>query len=250
MTPLEHPSDEQLADLDAGSLPAQQAMRVNAHVAGCDECRDLRAALSDVAALLADVGAIPEPMPVDVEASLHAALQAAQRAESGRRDFVAARADSTVPTMRRRLPKWLAGAAAAVVLTSTGVAAWQVLPHTSSDYSADSGSGPEGLGSRVVPGGNAGAGKSQAYDDGEGSSFSLRRVAPTAVANAARQLESYSLHSRASDLRPCAVPAGSGRRELIRWRGDPAVFVVRPAERSATVLDCATARRVLFSTRY
>ena len=86
MSQPEHPSADQIADLLDGGLPAAEAMSVNAHLAGCAECSDLRSALVDVTAVLAEEGATEWTMPADVAASLDEALAgaAANRSTGGR----------------------------------------------------------------------------------------------------------------------------------------------------------------------
>jgi hypothetical protein len=71
-----HPDVETLADLSEDLLPEAEAAALRTHLAGCPECADTLAALTEVAALLA-ADQVP-PMPADVALRLDAALADAQ----------------------------------------------------------------------------------------------------------------------------------------------------------------------------
>lgn len=104
----DHPSVDDLADLDAGVSSAAQA-----HVSGCADCQR---ALSGLAAVRAALRGLPtEPMPPDVSARIDAEL-AAERAR------VSAPATVVPLSSRRRAPvlTWVAAAAAALVLFGGG----------------------------------------------------------------------------------------------------------------------------------
>lgn len=250
MNPTPHPTAEQLADLGAGTLPADEAMLVNAHVAGCADCRGLRDALPEVTAVLAAAGQVPEAMPADVATSLHAAL----RTTTAESRFAVARVDAHVSATRRRRPAgWLAGAAAAVVVTCLGVAAWEALPHDGSDQGvASSAQSDRGFDSSGPVGGSAPAGQDPLGEASlpDGASF-VPDVTSASLAAAARRLSMPSEQSNAVlPLGRCETPPGSGRLSLIRWHGELAVLRLQLATRTATVLDCSTPRRALFATRY
>ncbi|MBA2640963.1 MAG: hypothetical protein H0U77_13450, partial [Nocardioidaceae bacterium] len=76
-----HVRAEQVADLDAGLLPAAEAATVAAHLGDCVACRqlrtDVRADLAALGRLLADTVADPvPPMPAAVAERLDAAINA------------------------------------------------------------------------------------------------------------------------------------------------------------------------------
>lgn len=258
MTPTAHASAEQVADLLEGNLSAGEAMSVNAHLAGCDHCRDLRDALLDVKAVLAAEGSSVEPMPVDIAESLQRAITTAS-AGSGTLD--PARIDR-VPRSRRPLT-WLAGAAAVVVLASAGVAGWRALPHSgggSSSSAASQSQDRASNGYRVPIGGTAGGGTRPGPSGalptrGLLDPFRVESEAtllPGQVPEAARTLTGYHrlVEDAQPDTFPCAAPSGSGPFAVVRWHGGPAVLHAEPSTRTATILDCQTASRVLFSTGY
>ncbi len=259
MTSPTHPPAEQVADLLDAVLPASEAMVVNAHLAQCRDCSDLREALATVTAVLAAEGAEAEPMPTDVAASVQQALStAAERShslEARRRDLV-----------RRRSPRlplaWLGGAAAAVVLVSAGVAGWQgILDGGNADNSSSSGTVRDDLargddahvpaGSRVE-GGAAGSGgsKSRPSTPTTVPSSAVPDITPDEVADRARRLAASGGSASSAYDQVCAVPSGTGPSVVIRWRGSLAVLHVQPGTRTADVVDCRTASRVLFTTGY
>ncbi len=262
MTPIEHASAEQVADLLEGNLPAAKAMRINAHLTGCGDCRDLRDALVDVAAVLGAEGASAQPMPSDVAASLHEAIAAAN-AET-RESFV-----EVVGAVRRPSPRtpwtWLAGAAAAVVVVAAGVAGVRALPQGGG--SADSAASESQVQGRAaagtptpVPGSGAAAqhrGSSQSRatltplpSSTPFSAVGPEVVRPDSVAAAARRLSTSSNDTWASLHGRCATPLGSGHFAVVQWLGRPAVLDAEPGTRTATILDCRTARTVLYTTGY
>src|SRR5262249_38719483 len=70
-----HPTTDELADWHADTRDESgQAARISSHVANCPACAAEVAALDAVAAVLAEAGGEPVPMPDDVAASLDAAL--------------------------------------------------------------------------------------------------------------------------------------------------------------------------------
>ncbi|SEP84592.1 zf-HC2 domain-containing protein [Microlunatus flavus] len=74
----DHPSRDTLADAAEGLLEPAEAATVDAHVAGCADCRAELAAFSEVSTVLA---AAPSPtMPADVAARLAAVLATEQAA--------------------------------------------------------------------------------------------------------------------------------------------------------------------------
>ncbi|MDH6143191.1 hypothetical protein P3T35_005220 [Kitasatospora sp. GP30] len=130
-----HPDVETLADLSEDLLAPAEAAALRTHLAGCPECADTLAALTEVAALLA---ADPvEPMPAEVALRIDAALAAAQPPSTPSAPPAAAapgrgtagppaRSDrSSRPggarSRRRRLVLAVAGCLAALGLGATGL---------------------------------------------------------------------------------------------------------------------------------
>jgi len=260
VTNTAHTSAEQVADLLEGNLSAGEAMSVNAHLAGCDHCSDLRDAMLDVTAVLAAEGASVEPMPADIATSLQ---QAITEASAGAGTLDQGRIDNLPRPRSRRPMAWLAGAAAAVVLASAGVAGWRTLLQSGAgssssataqqnqynarhDAAAPTG-GAAGSGTRPGPASSVARGRLDPFRPGSGAS-----LLPGQVAEAARTLTGY--HRLVEDVQPgtlpCATPSGNGPFAVVRWHGGPAVLHAEPSTRTATILDCPTASRVLFSTGY
>lgn len=259
MTPTPHASVDQVADLLEGLLPAGESMRVNAHLAGCADCRGQRDALLDVTARLAAEGASPEPMPADLAGSLHAAIISASAGVAA----PGAHSADPLPFPRVRRPlSWLAGAAAVVVIAAAGVAGWRALPHdgaatsSSVDGQYRANGGEAGMGSSSGSGPAAASGRSPDEPLAPSTSKPLEQVpalAPGRVAAAARNLASTG--NTSYDARPlaqasCATPAGGATVALVRWHGSIAVLAVDISARTATILDCRTAHTVLYSTGY
>jgi hypothetical protein len=74
----DHPSRDTLADAAEGLLEPAAAAEVDAHVAGCADCRAELAAFAEVSTILAGVGA--PPMPDDVASRLADVVAAEQAA--------------------------------------------------------------------------------------------------------------------------------------------------------------------------
>lgn len=121
---VDHPSFDELADLDAGGLDEASTATVEAHLAsGCRRCTEVLTGLSAVRADLADLP--PERIPADVAARLDDALAAAAASAPSATvsPLVAARA----PRLGNRRPTWLGRAAAAVLVLVAGGTAVGVL---------------------------------------------------------------------------------------------------------------------------
>jgi putative zinc finger protein len=258
----EHPSAERISDLLAGVLPAAEAMDVNAHLASCEACRDERAALLDLTALLADEGAITWEMPSDVAAAIDAAIDRA----SDERIAGIASLDRAPRTAARQPWRWLAGAAAAVVVVGIGFAGLRALPQQNSDgSSADSAAGVH-----TSPPSGAKAPPTSGYDAsphtthsgnitqdivGGGIATFPPRTSPRIPQTLDMPVRERMLESAFSPPIPpnkggCAQPIAHGPSTLVRFRGHLAVLVVTEAIRVATIYDCATATKTLLVTGY
>lgn len=107
----QHLSFDELAELAEGLLSRRHARTAQAHLDGCDECREKAAALSGVTTALQGLG--PVAMPADVIAQLDRALATAAEAPQG--DTVVPDLDA-VRRRRQMPPRWLYASAAAVVV--------------------------------------------------------------------------------------------------------------------------------------
>ncbi len=247
MTQPQHASADLLADLLEGNVSAAEAMSVNAHVAGCAECADLRDALLDVSRVLAEEGAAPWQMPADLASSLDAALAAAGAERAG--NVVSL---GTARSRRRRPLTWLAGAAALVVVAGAGVAGWRAMaPEGGSSSSA---SAPNADSASVSPSdgaGNALTPSSRLPNIGNSTiSNAISSVTAAGLPARARQLAAHPSHRVAPAAYQCADPLGDGISTVVLWQGKRAVLDVQPATRTATVLDCKTAVQSLYTTGY
>ncbi len=115
--PSRHLDAATIADVDAGVLPPADAAAAADHLATCDSCRQIRADLAEVSALL---GSAPiPPMPVDVARRIDTALADAADAR-GSGSNAAERVVELVPRRRRWLAPLAAAAAAAVGIAVIG----------------------------------------------------------------------------------------------------------------------------------
>ncbi|MEJ7628297.1 MAG: zf-HC2 domain-containing protein [Nocardioidaceae bacterium] len=253
MTQSNHQSAERISELLDGGLPAAEALEVNAHLAGCAECREIRESLLAVTTLLADVGASREAMPDDVVARVDAALArvGTERAAGVRR---------LEPELVRRPPArrpltWLAGAAAAVVIAAVGVAGLKSLPSQDADTAATGGRGADSRvtdqrGTSAVPSAVPSGGSAGASGEGEpGHESTLDYLTATDIPAAARRLAAAPKQLLPTDDR-CAAPVVGDRSTVVRFDGRRAVLSIMQDTRTATVLDCATGTRSLLVTGY
>ncbi len=249
-----HPPVDVLADHREGLISGVEAGAITAHLKTCADCRGLVASLDDVADLLAAEGAQPLPMPADVAASLDEALTRASRERSSGVPNLADRrtphdgpAESTRPHRRVTWPL-LGAAAVAVLATAVGI---QYVPDNSSSEDSQAGGGDSQNGS-LDSGDDAAPGA--APED------AITTVTRTSLAEQARQLATYSQDPDSVQGEApkrlegqCATPTkryGSGPVSLILWEGDRAVLVLDPEDRTATVVDCETATKRLFTKKY
>jgi putative zinc finger protein len=247
VTEPQHPSVEEISDLLAGVLPAAEAMDVNAHLAGCGVCRAERDALLDVTAWLGEEGAVPVVMPPEVSATIDAAIAQAssERANTER---------ASSPGLARPL-RWLAGAAAAVVVVAAGIAGLRALPDqgSASDTAGTAAAGQQeqhrqmdsaGKGQKAAPFASGTAPHQAAI----AQSFVLHSTAQ--VAATARRLAANGDGLVAPTAAGCAVPLNPGLVTVVRFQGRPAVLSIGQHTRLATVYDCATATKTLVVTGY
>lgn len=243
-----HPSTERISDLLAVVLPAAEAMELNAHLASCAACQQVRDDVIGVVGTLADEGAAPLEMPVDVAASLDAALR---RASAERAAGVTMLAPEHRPHGRQPW-KWLAGAAAAVAVVSLGVAGLQALPRSGSDSASVAPAGLSPHGRAVNRGTHPPEYASPTQVDGGGfASDDVDSLSPEQVPARARRLATAAPGSTAiPDKLGCAVPITGGPSTVIRFEGKRAVLTVDRDIRVVTVYDCATATQTLFVSGY
>jgi hypothetical protein len=252
----EHPSADRIADLLDGSLPAAEAMSVNAHLAGCAECSDVRSALVDVTAVLREEGAAEWTMPTDVAASLDEAIAGAAATRSAGGEVHEPRAGRR-PVQRWR---WLAGAAAAVTVVGIGVAGLHAISATNDNDAATTPAAPRAESANGAA--SAGAGKlgptfRAPAKPHRGISTNRNQQMNGAPRLTAGKLPAEARRLAADRTRPrppasdgCADPIGGGISTVISWEGHRAVLDVSPRTRTATVLDCATAVRPLYTTGF
>lgn len=253
MTGDAHVSVDLIADLVSDLLTADEAIAVNAHLAGCTECADLRDALLDVTATLQDEAADPIPMPADVSARLDAAI--AEAAQERAQPPVRQLSDGS-----RRALRWLGGAAAAVVVVGLGVAGVRSIPQQSSDSNssapaADQQSSMDSSGSALggavpTPGKDGGTfvggGSAKTPDYGaEYAQAELRRVI-----DKARLISDNPAAAVSPSVAGCAEPPTDAIHSVVRFDGSLRVLNVDTASQTATVLDCVTANHVLFQATY
>ncbi len=135
-----HASNDELADLGAGTLRPRKAARIEQHLTGCPQCREVSSQLASMPQLLSSVG-FPA-MPADLSARIDTALASEVRqrqatapaTEAGRRDLPAAGGSGGGPRRDRgagwRLPGFSVGAtrvlAAAGALVIIGGASYGI----------------------------------------------------------------------------------------------------------------------------
>lgn len=195
-----------------------------------------------VRALLADLGSSgghpPGPVPDDVAARLDATL-------AGLSGPAHEQGHEHAPPDRRRWPQLLVAAAVAVVVGAGAVTA-TLATRGSSGSSSDSGAA-------------GGAASSARSDQAESGPADDATVPTLTRAGFAAQVATLLADPAAEARRPgratlaagCASPPGRGEVLTVRFEGEPAVLVVRPAEggRSAVEAWTCDASQVLARTR-
>jgi hypothetical protein len=109
----EHPTIDEIADLQEDLLPAARAAEVRAHVHRCEQCRQSFGSLKAVTDILATEAAEPQRLPDSVAQRLDAALTAAAVERAAGVPTLAERRADASPEGRRRPHRWLLGLAAA-----------------------------------------------------------------------------------------------------------------------------------------
>ncbi len=251
-----HPSTERISDLLAGALPATEAMDVNAHLASCSACRRAREDLLDLTAMLAEEGAAPVEMPPDVVAAVEAAVGRASLKRAGGYPTV----EPVRPSAGRQPWKWLAGAAAAVVVAGVGVAGVQAISHGGNSGNATSADSAGASNRSVAQQGGAynahppkavgGRSSSSALPDGKVPAEALESLAPAGVPGEARRLAARGAALPLALAAGCATPIDAGPSTVVRFEGRRAVLTVDLQTRLATIYDCATAKQTLYVTGY
>lgn len=253
---VRHPSPDDLADLREGLLDGAAAREVTAHVDDCADCRAELAALDEVAALLADEGAVGVSMPADVAARLDDALARAAAERSAGIPSLAERRSS----LATRSFRWL-GAAAAVVIVGYG--AVTVLDDGVGGGSADQSSA--GDIASLEAGDSAGGDTADSPTAPEKGSDDYQRLAPQRLDRGTLSSYADALSGRAEILpRPnntvdtqafrerCVVPRSKPpvTAAPVRWKHRLAYVVVNTETRVATVYACETPPERLYSTPY
>lgn len=259
---MTHPSAETVSDLVEGLLQPEDAATVEAHLAGCAECHDLRDALSDVRALLGD---LPSPrIPADVADRLDAALAGSPALSREPDEDGPARSDGpslqssapvdlTARRKRRRVLTGVGAAAASLVLVVLGglVVLQGVQPASQGESGAvqETRSAPESAAKRtqgespqslyapdapeyVTSSGTAYSARSLAAQVERlladrlrrDSAFAARPPKPVAGFVLPRNLESCLAGLAPAGPRPLVVDLGS-------YAGKPAAVVVLPRDR-------------------
>lgn len=257
MNSAAHLSTEQVADLLGGNLPATEAMAANAHVASCPTCAEVRSAIEDVSALLTEVGDVSVAMPADVAERLDAAIRAASTER-------AAGVRNLEPTASPRVSRplrWLMGAAAAVVVVSLGVVGLRALPVTSSDTagSASQTASDRGIDDQAGRGGLASGGKQPSVptstgaetQKSDGLTLTLPSLRRDSVSATAASLAASPNRAVPPTQAGCAAPfVDFSVTSAVRFNDERAVLAIMRATHTATVFDCRTATRALFTVGY
>lgn len=221
-----HLDYEALAELAEGLLDGEQAASAGEHLAGCPECREREAELSEVSRILAEAP-VP-PMPAELAARIDAALAAERTAPAISGELHAAR-------LRRF--RVLSAAAAAVVVLGGGATVAKIMSQSS--VTADKGQSLEVTSpSHPVPNNSPQIAQGR-RPDAEGAHYPVvstgtdyRTATLTAQVNAA--LKQTSGPARVSDTAgqaACVAAASPGRTPLLvdvgaRYKGARATVIV------------------------
>lgn len=252
MTPAErHPPLDTIADYVAELLPVAEADAVAEHLSGCPRCAADGAAVRQVPAILSGAGHTPLPMPESVKRAVDDALRSESEARASSLVRLADRRTPPAPAHRSRSRVPLLAAAAAVIAVA-GIAGVV----RSIDLSPEANSASSSVKQPRSTVGGAQAAQPSAASTGAFST-SPRSLSPQNLSSYAAGLSRTQPgldHSSTDNLRAagCTAPhtQPTDLVTVANWRGGPAVVVVSPTTRRVSVLDCASAVTVLYSTSY
>lgn len=114
----DHLDVDTVADLIENLLPAGEAHRARDHIKGCPDCQQTYDALIELSADLAEEGRAEIPMPDHVAEHLDSVIVSESMLRSS---TVGVHSLTQLATERKRLPRLLLGAAAAVLVCAVGV---------------------------------------------------------------------------------------------------------------------------------
>ena len=114
----DHLDVDTVADLIENLLPASEAHRARDHIKGCPDCQQTYDALIELSADLAEEGRAEIPMPAHVAEHLDSVIVSEAMLRSS---TVGVHSLTQFATERKRLPRLLLGAAAAVLVCAVGV---------------------------------------------------------------------------------------------------------------------------------
>ncbi len=249
----DHVSWEMLGDYSAGLLFADEQASVAQHLTSCPDCSAAAARIREVQTTLSTGGKQPLRMPSAVWLRIESALE--QELSLNRRS-----PGRNPPSPARRRPSGvvLSAAAAALAVAGAGVALQHAVQSSSHAATAASTAASAAAKAR----GAQPADRRAAASDGR---LTIRSAAP-ALTPATLPLYARSIGrggrpakrsastvtGQRSSPTSCALPDTSASTVVsaVRWRGVPAVVVVRRSTRQVQVLDCRTAARVLYATSY
>ncbi len=259
MNPTAHPSVEELAALRDGLLSADAARGVSDHLRDCDSCAAELAAIDEVAAVLADVGATAEPMPADVARALDQALARADAEREAGVPSLAERRKPGAAAAGPRRPRWVGAAAAATAVVVLGGVGFQVLNGGTSgqqDSSASRSAADVAAANRAAPGGKgegSESGSSAGDAPGKQSKATLQpqRVSKRDFAAYARRLADQGAQPSRLPSRCRSLDSAPGAvSSKVRFQGTISFVVLRPASHEAAVYRCSRPPVQLYSTPY
>ncbi len=268
MNASRHPSIDQIADLDAGLLPAAESSLLTAHLDECASCREVLTGLAEVEALLAHSSQQALPIPADVASAIDAALDRARAEDAAgvvslAEHRTASEAGSGTDPARRRPARLLLGTAAAVAVFAVGGAVVDQLGLLS-------GSESDSTAAQVADqerGGNAGSGSNGLNPEAD-SSKGADNQSLQVPRSAAPTLDRNNAAAYAAGLDAAAVPVAkppadctptndeafvSGGRtteSLVSFEGSRAVLRLDQQHREFTVYACPGPERVLYQSSY
>ena len=202
-------------------------------------------------------------MPADVAAALDEAIASRAASEPPESPRSQPSASKREPTPRRTPWVLIGGAAAAavVVLGSIGLGGSTGCSRSDDSAGGDAGSAADSRADSLRRTGVAAPDEDDAPGDG------LQSLAPAKPLDARARCQRFATQAgrqAASDSRTNRTAATSAARRSVRpdaaecrvatprslWEGEPAVVVVDPTDRTATVFGCGTGSEPLYSTSY